>query len=125
MAEPATNLAITAFACSIQNPDSLPKADRKLRIIYHLSKFRNKIRGYTPEQVLAACRYVVDGNDAALYEYPASRRDGSEEIPDEPLSVAAGVMYNGIALGLDISIDDAKKLTRSQYEEMVKNTLIR
>ena len=75
MADPMTNLAITAYACSVANPDDLPPADSRLKITSAMVAFRWKVRKFTVAQILAATKYVCEGNDDTAQEYPASKAD--------------------------------------------------
>lgn len=120
MADPATNLAVTTFACSFKDSSKLPDAFDKPTLYSKLASFKKQISSYTPQQILAAAKYVVDGNDANLYEN-APTTSKEPEIECEAFSIPTGILLNGIATGIGMSIGDALKLTRGQFETMVRH----
>ena len=118
-----TNLSITAYACSVIDAKDLPELDKR-KIFVAVEKFKETISGYTPRQIVAATRYVIDGNDATTGEYPEhKRREETSDESDGDFCAAIGVLCNGIAVGLGVSLEDGKKLTRAQLEAMKENAL--
>ena len=79
------------------------------------------VRKHTIQQIVNATRYVCDGNDAELYEYPVSKDTGGEgDVPDGDMSAAVGIILGGTASGIGISLADARKMTQSQYRLTVR-----
>ena len=117
MADPATNLAATAYACSVRDADSLPNPHSKIKVTVALMRFRFAVRKHTIQQIANATRYVCDGNDAELYEYPVSKDTGEGDIPDGDMSGAVGIILDGTASGIGISLADARRMTRTQYRQ--------
>ena len=68
-----TNLAVTAYACSVIDAKDLPELDKR-KIFIAVEKFKETISGYTPRQIVAATRYVIDGNDATTGEYAVRKQ---------------------------------------------------
>ena len=122
MTEPMTSLVVTAYACSVFDSDNLPKPDSKFDVIKEIYRFKKLIRKFTVPQVASATKYVCDGNDAELYEYPISKKT-TDIIPKEDVSIPVGIMYAGISLGLPITIEDAKRMTTSKYQAIVRRYL--
>lgn len=123
MTDAMTNLAVTAYACSVFDSDDLPKPDSKFNVVKELAKFKRMVRKFTISQIITATRYVCDGNDAELYEYPVMRDIDKQSMPKEDVSIPIGILLDGIAVGLKMTINDAKKMTSSKYKMMVRNYL--
>lgn len=123
MADSMTNLAVTAYACSVFDADDLPKPDSKFNVVKEIVKFKRLIRKFTVPQILVATRYVCDGNDAQLYEYPITHEADAQDIPKEAVSIPVGILLDGIAVGLPMSVDEAKKITSGKYHAMVRRHL--
>lgn len=119
MGDEMTNLAVTAYACSVFDSDDLPKPSKKIKIVTELVKFKHSIRKFTIQQIVAATRYVCDGNDAELYEYPISQ-DKGVQLPKEVVSIPVGILLDGISIGLPITLGEAKRMTQSKYQFIVK-----
>lgn len=122
MADPMTNLAATAYACSVIDPDDLPKPYSKIKVVTELCKFKLKVRQFTVQQIVNAMRYVCDGNDAELHEHPIQRIDDIS-IPKEAVSIPVGILLDGISVGLPMTIAEARKMTQSKYQVMVRRYL--
>lgn len=125
MSDPATNLAVTAYACSVHDADDLPKSHSKMRVMIALMTFKIRVRKYTLQQIINATRYVCNGNDAELYEYPVANNKSNDEndYVDNEMSMPIGIILDGVARGLGISLADAKQMTQSQYVLTVKRYL--
>lgn len=127
MADSMTSLAVTALACTVADADDLPKPSSKVRVLAALIGLKIRLRKYTVQQVVNSVRYVTDGNSGESYEYPPPRPSDEEETPEEDgaVSIPAGILLDGIATGLGISVDDARKLTQGQYRTMVQRYMKR
>lgn len=121
MSDPSTNLAATAYACSVMDADKLPDPHSKIKVTCALLRFKFSVRKHTIQQIVNATRYVCDGNDAELYEYPVNTSAGGEgDMPDEDMSAPVGIILSGKASGIGISLADARRMTRSQYTLIVR-----
>lgn len=121
LSDPATNLAATAYACSVRDADELPDPHSKVKVTVALMRFKFAVRKHTIQQIVNATRYVCDGNDAELYEYPVQKDTGGEgDVPDGDMSGAVGIILGGTASGIGISLADARKMTQSQYRLTVR-----
>lgn len=120
MDDVATNLSFTAFACSVFDGADLPKPNSKVALVTALMKFKFKIRKLTAEQIAFATRYVIEGNKQWDNEYPyKTKKDDEDDYIDESFSIGTGVIVKSICIPNHISICEAKKLTRSQLDEIV------
>ena len=78
-------------------------------------RFKFAVRKFTIQQIVNATRYVCDGNDAELYEYPVSKDTGEGEgdVPDGDMSGAVGIILDGTASGIGLSLAEARRMTRT------------
>ena len=106
-----TSLAMHALACSIADPDDLPKLGKE-PIFTAMRRFQKLVRIYTPRQIAAACRWVTEGRDPRSGEFPPLRK--GEKPLDESYSVAVGVLLDGLAIATGLSVGDARHMTRAQ-----------
>lgn len=123
MGDPSTNLAATSYACSIMDADKLPDPHSKVKVTCALMRFKFAVRKHTIQQIVNATRYVIDGNDAELYEYPVQKDTGEGDMPDGDMSAPVGIILDGTASGIGISLADARRMTRTQYRQTVRRYL--
>lgn len=125
MGDILTNLSVTTFACSVRDASDLPDPYSGAGVYAALELFRRKVAAYTPQQIVAAARYVVDGNDMRTGEYPVSKGKGAADPMDASFSVATGILYRGVAICQNISVGDARRMTRNQMEAVKLEALQR
>lgn len=115
-----TEFALRAFMMS-RDAEELPSARNMAEVKYQLDNFVHKdIAKFTMRQLTHALRYCAAGCDPEDEEYPARRPvEDDEDDLTEDASIALGVVREGQALGLGISLADAKKMTRSALQEVV------
>ena len=88
-------------------------------------RFKFAVRKHTIQQIVNATRYVCDGNDSELYEYPVSKDagEGEGDMPEGDMSGAVGIILDGTASGIGVTLADARRMTRTQYRQTVRRYL--
>lgn len=117
-----TVLALKAYLC-ITPPSALPQptaAEVKAAVEKAISVFS----GCTRNQIAAAVLYVTAGRDWRHGEIPAARADGSDELVDpEAYSSPVGIVLNGVAIGVGLTLKEAFNLPRRQFNAMVERRM--
>ena len=110
--------------------EDLPKLEAGLvtkitlsRIARHAIK---RFKNFTLRQIDAACNYVKFGADCSACEFLLLDRPKKDEcdFADTDYSVALGVVYNGVAIAANISIGEAKRMTRSALNALINRAII-
>lgn len=116
-----TEFALRAFMMS-RSEEDLPSPTNLPEVKYQLDKFVHKtISKLTVGQLTHAMTYCTCGCDPIDGEEPPVPLNiaGDEDIDVTDTSIAIGVVREGQALGLGISLADAKKMTRSALQDVV------
>jgi hypothetical protein len=118
-ADNVTVLCASALAYSTRE-DKLPRLDDFPGVTVAVKQMAERLKGANVRALAAALKYVAEGSDHTKGEYPPRPR-GEEEIKlkeEDDVSVALGVLLDGVTLRLGLSLADAKSLTRSQMEDV-------
>ncbi len=102
--------------------DKLPDWTDAQKIKKQLKAFcKTELRDYTPRQVVACINYALNGADPAAGEEPPPRKseDGETAEDDTAYSAAVGVVHEGQALRLGISLADAYRMTESEMQAVI------
>ena len=111
--------AITAYACSFADADMLPRKTEE--VLKGMCAFKKKLARFTTEQVVSAVRYAVSGTLDSVGEYPERTQKETEEDKEDfdgTPCVSIGVLHSCVAMNMNVSLTEARKLTRSQLENM-------
>ena len=118
----STRTAIVAYALSFKDAEQLPKAELKT-LMPELYKFRRRVSKLTSRQLMQAIDYVREGSCAEDGEHPYYKpRDKADEDYSQ-MSIALGVLLDGAATGIGLTLDDAKRMTRSQIQMMIEEKM--
>lgn len=117
-----SQLAINAFICCVE-PENLPDSSDPKAISEAIKAFVPSLSKFTHDQIACAVMYVTCGND---WRY-------GEEAPQNPnkldntyahlgpeFSLPIGIVLNGIAIGIGLTMKEAINLPRHTYEAMVE-----
>lgn len=121
LADGVTSFVLRAYALS-RDVDELPRWHLTVAVRAALWTFARAIRRLTSRQVLNCLDWVTYGNDDGRGEMPVDP-PGGEDLPDGrqcQFSAAAGVIREGQSIGLGISVDDARRMTRSELQEIIQ-----
>lgn len=102
--------------------EELPKFNDKKSIEDGIIEMREKLAKYTYKQIRNCLDYVLYGNDAYDGEEVIRKRDDDDEedIYDyDNFSIEYGFVKDGIVNGVDLSIDDMKRLTSSELQQLI------
>ena len=113
-----TEFFLNAFMLS-RDADDLPSSANIPEVKLQLDKFVKQIKKLTVRQVMHAVAYCTQGCDADEWELPEVAKKDEDEDRAADESLALGVVREGQALGLGISLADAKKMTRSQLQGVI------
>lgn len=117
-----TEFVLRAFMMS-RSEEDLPSTANIPEVKYQLDKFVHKtISKLTLRQLTHAITYCTCGCNPLDDEEPLVPLDitsDDEDIDVTDTSLAIGVVREGQALGLGISLADAKKMTRSALQDVV------
>ena len=116
-----TEFALRAFMMS-RSEEDLPNPANIAEVKYQLDNFVHKtIAKLTMRQLTHAMTYCTCGCDPLEGEIAAKsfKVDDDEDYDVADTSLALGVVREGQALGLGISLADAKKMTRSAMQDVV------
>lgn len=121
-----TIFMLKAFSLS-QDQSTLPKWQDYETLQSQLKKFiMNTLSKYTIRQVISCLNYVMNGADANDFEYPPLTEEDKkclEEVDnDNPYSSAIGVLHEAMSLSIGLTIEDAKKMTKSELQEIIQRT---
>lgn len=118
-----TALILDAFICSKRDAHELPDPFDKVLIQSGAQAFLAQIGGATKGQVAAAVLYAREGFEWARGEYPAEKPDSDTaetlELTND-FSVSLGILRNGLAIGLGLTLDEALRMPRRAFEAMVR-----
>lgn len=119
-----SNLAVKAFMCCVE-PSELPDPDDPSAIEAAVNAFAPKLSGYTQEQIAAAVMYAMLGNDWRTGETAAVRKDDDKTYLhfSPELCIDVGVIYNGLAIGVGLTVNDAMNLPRRTFDAIVERKL--
>ena len=119
-----SQLACRAFICCTE-PCDLPPSTSKQKIRESVEAFIPRLGEFTQAQIAAAVLYVTVGNDWRVGEEAPKRKSESNNYlhlgPE--FSSAVGMIHNGVAIGVGLTIQDAMNLPRSQFEAIVERHL--
>lgn len=118
MDDVVTNLSVHAMCLASRDADDLPDPHSRVAVVAALHVFRHKVRKLTADQIVAACRWATEGADAESGEYAETKREVTD-IVDGAWSAATGVLMCGSTVRTGLTIAEARKLTRSQYQFVV------
>lgn len=114
-----TTLCVSAFAYSTP-PDKLPDITDPEACLKAVAATYDKIKSVGIRALASALNYIALGTNGADGEYaPRPRGEKQPEIREEDdVSIALGILLDGTVLRLGITLSEARKLTRSQIEEI-------
>lgn len=118
--DPVTDFLLRAYMMT-RDADELPPPANVAEVEYQLEQFKRRtVAEFTTRQVVHAMAYCSAGCDADADELPdVPDRAAPEEAQSADQSIALGVVREGQALGLGISLADAKGMTRSALQDVV------
>lgn len=120
MGDDLTLFALRAFAC-VTPAEKLPDWSSAFWMRRALARFmRRSLARYTVRQVVACVRWVYAGADWTTGESATPRELPADDPRAEDTSAAAGLLREGIALRLGISVDNALKLTRRELQMIIQ-----
>lgn len=123
MTDVETELILYAFAVSRPIADLPPSTDRAA-VRDAVEQFtRGPVAAYTSAQLRVAVFYALMGCDAADGESAPARAIDEEGRITVPESIAAGVLHEGVAVGLGLSLADLSQLTLSHLRAMIDHAL--
>lgn len=102
--------------------EELPEPTDKNAIVSGVNEFVKSLSRFTPYQILNALEYVRYGNDCSEDELPIGKQTQNEDndmIDFSDFSVDYGYIKDGIAIGLGLSVNEMKKLTRSELRRVL------
>ena len=110
--------AVYAFALS-HPADRLPDPNRHRWTVWRIFSFaRRHVFKLTKDALADAIDYALFGADWTVGEFAPERRDDAE--PRDATSPTVGVLVRAAARRLPITLDEAKRMTPSRLEEIVK-----
>lgn len=117
--------AVHAFALS-RPVDALPNPNRHAWTIWRIFAFaKRRAFRLTDAMLVDAIDYALYGADWKVGEYaPPRKPDADGSIPDGEWSPAVGVLLRARARRLPITLDEAKGMTPSELEAVVRNAEI-
>lgn len=111
------NFFLDAYILTRQASE-LPDPRNKDEIQKCVNDFIKQLQDFTQWQVLNALEYVKWGNVSSDDELPIKKSNQKEDEEDNEdysmFSIDYGYIKDGVAIGLNMSIDEMKKLTRSE-----------
>lgn len=120
-----SQLAVNAYVCCTE-PDDLPDPYDKTAVKKAVEDFLPKFGAFTQQQIASAVIYVNKGTDWRYGEEappnPKSRTRSYTALGEE-FSIPVGVVLNGIAIGLGLTMKEALLLPRHTYQAMVERKL--
>lgn len=117
-----SQLAINAFICCVE-PEDLPDSSNPDAIRQAVEAFVPKLGKYTHDQIACAVMYVTCGNDWRYGEEAPQnpyKADGTYAHFGPEFSLPVGIVLNGIAVGVGLTMKEAVNLPRHTYEAMVE-----
>lgn len=114
-----TAITVDAFLCGT-DLDALPDAENAVLIRAAVEAFVARCAAFPVGQITSAVLYCKAGVDWLHGETAAEPppEEGDEPL-DDSFSVPVGVVRNGLAIGIGLTLKEAQRLTRAAFEAMV------
>ena len=116
-----TIIAIKAYALSHDVRD-LPDGDSPSAVIQAMEDFKKTMSSYHKQQIYLALRYVIYGNDWTKNENAVDdeedKEDEDKDFEDWETCIGIGLLNDGIALQLGLTLSELKGLTRRHFESI-------
>lgn len=117
-----TELAVHAAALMVHDAAKLPRLSGwgvRSRLFAFVHRAMARLSGFTPAQVRVAVDYAEFGADASACEKPPKTpQERAEDEGNARLSVAVGVLLDGVVAGLGASIEDLRKIGTAVVAKM-------
>lgn len=121
-ADAPTELAVHAAALMVFDADRLPRLSGwcvRARLFAFVSKAMRRLRNFTAAQIRVAVDYAEFGADETIGEKPPRMpQEREEDEGNANLSVAVGVLLDGVVAGLGASVADLRKLGAAKVAKM-------
>lgn len=123
-ADAPTELAVHAAALMAPDADKLPKLSGwfvRARLYAFVSKAMRRLRKFTATQIRVAVDFAEFGADETIGEKPPRMpQEREEDDRNANLSVAVGVLLDGVVSGLGVSVADLRKLGAAKVAKMAE-----
>lgn len=118
-----TVVTVDAFLCGVELED-LPDPENAVLIRAAVQAFADRCKAFPVGQIASAVLYCRDGVSWLHGESAAEPPPPDDAEPiDDSFSFPVGVIRNGIAIGVGLTLKEAQHLTRAAFGAMVARRL--
>lgn len=122
-----TTLFLTR-AFSMRMGEELPDWSKPKKVRKQIDEFiKKELKGFTARQILSSVNYCIYGSDATVDEFPCSEFTPTEEDIEKAaeMSNVIGVVHEAQAMRLGISMEEMKRMTKSELQSVINRALER